>query len=84
MAKSIEQKAVDALANTLSDSRFRDPEFARLMIEQHPIVHQSFFRLIHSYLTYIAVHAKHSYFPNGIGVEALKAEKLVEVLKEYS
>ena len=80
MAKSIEQKAVDTLAATLSDARFRDHEFARIMIEQHPVIHQSFFRMLKSYITYIAVHAKHGYFPNAIHNEAIKAAEVVGIL----
>lgn len=64
MAKSIEQKAVDVLANTISDSRFRVHEFSRLMVEQQPIVHQTFFLTLAGYINYLATFDKYKWYPN--------------------
>ena len=82
MAKSIEQKVVEAIANGLSDSRFRHPEFAKLMIEEHPLIHKTFFQLLKSYMTYISVHARYDYYPNGIQQEAMEAEEIMKVIRK--
>lgn len=82
MAKSIEQKAVDTLANALSDTRFRYSEFARLMSEQQPsIVHKPFFGLIVSYLSYISTSHKYGINVNNTAEEARLAHLLMPTIR---
>lgn len=80
MAKSIEQKAVDTLVNALSDTRFRNYEFSRLMVEESPLVHKQFFVLITSYLNYIATYADYNWYPNGTQEEAELAREVVDII----
>ena len=64
MAKSIEQKTVDTLANAISDNRFRIHEFSRLMVEQDPHIHQTFFLTLAGYINYLATFDKYGWYPN--------------------
>lgn len=83
MAKSIEQKAVDALATALSDNRFRYQEFSRLMAEEFPSVHKNFFTLTASYISYLAAYDKYGYYPNGTYEEAKLATMLANLLHNH-
>ena len=82
MAKSIEQKAVDALANAISDNRFRVHEFARLMVEQEPQVHKTFFGLIAGYVNYLSVFDNYGWYPNGTVKESRIANLINETIYE--
>ena len=83
MAKSIEQKTVEAVANGLSDHRFRLYEFCRLMSEENPFVHREFFKLMVAYLNYLSVFDKHGWYPNGTQNESSAAAKVVDILNRY-
>lgn len=80
MAKSIEQKAVDSLAAALSDVRFRNYEFCRIMSEEFPAVHKKYFELMVSYMNYLAVFEKHGWYPNNVDKEAYISAKVVDDL----
>ena len=80
MAKSIEQKAVEALAIGLGNYEFRNYEFCRLMAEQSPFVHREFFKLIASYLNYLSVFHKHGWYPNGVDTEAEISAEIVDTV----
>lgn len=78
MAKSIEEKAVQAIADAMMDGRFREHEFSRVMAEQNPLVHKTFFRLIFAYLNYISVFDRYGWSPNDNLTEAAMASEMLE------
>ena len=80
MAKSMEQKAVEALASGLSNYEFRNYEFCRLMSEQNPFIHREFFKLIASYLNYLSVFEKHGWYPNGTERESAISAEIVDTV----
>lgn len=82
MAKSMEQKAVEALASGLGNYEFRKHEFCRIMAEQNPFVHKEFFRLMVAYLNYLAVFDRHGWYPNGVDVESKISNEVVEQINQ--
>ena len=64
MAKSIEQKAIDTLMNLVSDVRFREYEFIRLVAEQPVGLMRRFFGIILAFVEWYAISAKHNFYPD--------------------
>lgn len=74
MAKSIEQKAVDAIVSAMNSTKFRPAEFSRIMaMEQLAPDHMQFMSLIGGYITYLSTFSDYGYYTNGLERECLLA-----------
>jgi hypothetical protein len=83
MAKSIEEKLVDSITSSLSDSRFRYHEFSRILSEQGDSTRINFFTLMIGHLNFLDTYNKYRFYPNGEQLEAEFASKVVPVLNQY-
>lgn len=83
MAKSIEQKVVDGILSGMDSSRFRVPEFARIMANETLIPqHFQFMSLIAGYMNYLATFAEYGYYPNGLYDECMIAQRVAPIINE--
>lgn len=83
MAKSIEQKVVDTVLGGLDSSRFRIPEFSRIMAtETLAPQHLDFMGLIAGYMNYLATFAEYGYYPNGLYDECVIAQRIAPIINE--
>jgi len=64
MAKSIEQKAMDTLMNLVSDVRFREYEFIKLVAEQPVGLMRRFFGIILAFVEWYAISASNNFYPD--------------------
>ena len=85
MAKSIEQKAVDAIVAAMGHKGFRHHEFSRLMVEavdgvRHPA--REFMDVVFSYITYLATFHMYRYYPFGSQEIAVIAGKVAPTFDE--
>ena len=64
MAKSIEQKAMDTLMNLVSDVRFREYEFIRLVATQPVGLMRRFFGILLAFVEWYSISAKHDFYPD--------------------
>ena len=84
MAKSIEQKAVDALVSAMNNSKFRPAEFSRLMAtEALAPDHMQFMSLIGGYVQYLATFDEYGYFPNGLERECDLAAEVAPIFMRH-
>lgn len=85
MAKSIEQKAVDALVSAMNSTKFRPAEFSRIMAtEELAPDHMQFMSLIGGYMNYLATFSEYGYYPNGLERECrLAADAAPVFLKHF-
>lgn len=84
MAKSIEQKAVDAIVSAMNNTKFRPAEFSRIMAtEQFAPDHMQFMSLIGGYVTYLATFDQYGYFPNGLERECLLSTELYPIFIKH-
>ena len=84
MAKSIEEKAVDALATALTHTQFRPQEFCRIMTEQYPVVHKSFFQLLVGYINYLAVFESYNWYPDNTQRESHISSQVVDTMNRLA
>jgi len=63
MAKSIEQKAMDTLMNLVSDVRFREYEFIRLVATQPVGLMRRFFGILLAFVECYSFSAEHNAYP---------------------
>ena len=84
MAKSIEEKVVDAIENAVMDTRFRYSEFSRLMSDRSPATYMAFLNLIAGYMAYLAVYDDYNYYPNGHERDAPLAAELRDILQTWA
>ena len=81
MAKSIEQKTVDALVSAMADNRFNPAEFSRLMATETLIPsHFAFMMLISAYMHYLATFEAYEFYPNGLEDECIMASQVAPIL----
>lgn len=80
MAKTIEQKAVDAIVTAMSDKTFKEHEFSRLMIEA---VHSNYYpaapnfmQIVYSFIVYLSTYDDYRYYPNGCEEIAVAAGRI--------
>lgn len=84
MAKSIEQKAVDAIVSAMNNNKFRPAEFSRIMAtEQLAPDHMQFMSLVGGYITYLSTFRDYGYFPNGLERECLLASDLQPIVIQH-
>ena len=84
MAKSIEQKVVDAIVGGMDNRTFRYPEFSRIMAtETLPRQHFDFMALCMGYMNYLATFSSYGYYPNNLLNECLLAEKVAPIMNDF-
>ena len=82
MAKSIEQKAVDAVITAMNQKDFRHHEFSRLMVESGLMVSREFMNVVYSYISYLATFDEYRYYPFGCQEVAEVAGKVRDTFDE--
>lgn len=82
MAKSIEQKAVDAIVAAMGQKDFRHHEFSRLIVEGGIVTSRDFMNLVYSYISYLATFDEYRYYPFGSQEVAVIAGKIRDTFDE--
>ena len=81
MAKSIEQKVVDAILAGMDSNRFRPSEFSRIMATETLVPqHFDFMGLIIGYMNYLATFDQYGFYPNGLENECAIAREVAPIL----
>lgn len=84
MAKSIEQKVVDAIIAGVNSTKFRPAEFSRLMAtEALAPDHMQFMSLIGGYIQYLSTFEEYGYFPNGLQRECELASEAAPIFMRH-